>query len=746
MTFPRVEKQRQVVYTNSQAARPKTASSTTAPLLSFKSTQNNTGLSIEHTTKPKQQYVQAYVKVKSKDGKTYNFNATLEKRINNVTAKLQKAEKENGLIGKTWSWTKNTIGFGDSSNKVKEIQANERKLLAQFNTNEKTRAKVFKQLTGCEYNKENLEKFIKGQIKLKSEIAIQKYKEGQEMAVDITSDIVSGVVAYGTATACIAGGIAAAPFTAGASLGAVAVGVGVAVGAGAATKVAIKGGEAAIGGKKYSWKQAGKDATIGAVSGALAPVTIGAGGAVANSVGKVAPKFIATSARLAVEGGTFGAVDGGTRSALEGDSIGDVALNTIKGAGMGIVAGNVLGHGGSTLGKGSQYIYEKFTPVYKGNGFTYRKNLLGKKYKLQLDRPDIEPLQFDLPSLKQPNPHPTNLTNELTRVPYYGGQVRTLLSDNPNLSPIVGSLPQKWGRKLASKKGLEQIDQIFYNLSSLYYKGTLTTAELNVAQTNLSKILNSEVVIKELGAGNIGKAFIITVDNQSFVLKCFRPIERREWQGIHGNYNELSMAVYASKHDANSYAPFYMGRFGDNNDGYILTKYIEGSHPSEGSVKNFSFKKHVHSTLSSDIKADNIKGKKQIDYGAIEINEVINRFSAKEKSILSKIAVALDDNNIKMIEEILKKERGSQEFLNVQKFIQKLVNNYSAQPKYGINAGLTIEYFIERQSALEKIGVKSIPNIGVYKKSPERLYYPSSELSGYYGLNRGEWYNLGLNN
>ena len=191
MTYPRVEKQRQVVCTNTQAVKPKTASSTTTPLLSFKSTQNNTGLSIEHTAKPKQLYVQSYVKVKSKDGKTYNFNATLEKRINNVTAKLQKAEKENGLIGKAWSWTKNTIGFGDSSNKVREIQANERKLLAQFNSNEKTRANVFKQLTGCEYNEENLEKFIKGQIKLKSEIAIQKCKEGQEMAVDITSDIVS---------------------------------------------------------------------------------------------------------------------------------------------------------------------------------------------------------------------------------------------------------------------------------------------------------------------------------------------------------------------------------------------------------------------------------------------------------------------------------------------------------------------------------------------------------------------------
>ena len=45
-------------------------------------------------------------------------------------------------------------------------------------------------------------------------------------------------------------------------------------------------------------------------------------------------------------------------------------------------------------------------------------------------------------------------------------------------------------------------------------------------------------------------------------------------------------------------------------------------------------------------------------------------------------------------------------------YIQTLVNNYSAQPNYGINAGLTIEYFIERQSVLDKIGVESIVVIG----------------------------------
>lgn len=360
MTSPKVEKQQQITYTNTSATSQKAASKYTAPLLSFKNSQSNTGLSVEHTKKSNQQYVQSYVRVKSKDGKTYNFNATLEKRINNVTAKLQKAEKENGLIGKAWSWTKNTVGFGDSSNNVREIQANERKLLAQFNSNEKTRANVFKRLTGCEYNEEKLERFIKGQIKLKSEIAIQKYKESQEMAVDITSDIVSGAAAFGAATGAVALGIAAAPFTAGASFGLIAAGIGVGATAGAVTKVLVKKADAATGGRKYevfSWKDGGKDAVMGGAFGALALPSMGAGGAAANFVGKYTTKEIAKqSVKFAVEGGTFGAVDGGTRSAVNGDSVGEVVLNAAVGGVGGAFVGNVLGHGGSVIGKiGKEY-------------------------------------------------------------------------------------------------------------------------------------------------------------------------------------------------------------------------------------------------------------------------------------------------------------------------------------------------------------------------------------------------------
>ena len=55
------------------------------------------------------------IKVKSIDGKTYNFNKTLENRINNVSINLQKAENSNGFIGSSWNGFKNLTGIGDSS-------------------------------------------------------------------------------------------------------------------------------------------------------------------------------------------------------------------------------------------------------------------------------------------------------------------------------------------------------------------------------------------------------------------------------------------------------------------------------------------------------------------------------------------------------------------------------------------------------------------------------------------------------
>ena len=179
------------------------------------------------------------VVVQLSDGKTYDLNQIITERINKVSENLQKAEDRNGFIGSAWSWIKNTAGIGDSSDNVREAQTKEKQLLQQFNNNEQKRPELFKELTGADYTPENLEKFIKGEIKLKSEQALIGYEEGQDMATDVGADIVSGIAAVGIYTASVA----AVPFTGGASI---AVGLSAATASAAAIKTGLKAADAAV--------------------------------------------------------------------------------------------------------------------------------------------------------------------------------------------------------------------------------------------------------------------------------------------------------------------------------------------------------------------------------------------------------------------------------------------------------------------------------------------------------------------
>ena len=344
------------------------------------------------------------VKIKGTDGKTYNLNKTLENRINKVTVDLEKSEDNNGFIGSAWSGFKNLTGIGDSSDKVREQQETEKKLLQQFNSNEQKRSEIFKELTGAEYTPENLEKFIKGEIKLKSEIALQGYNEGQEMAVDITADIVSGIAAVGIYTAAVA----AAPFTGGASIS---VGVVAAGSSGAVIKTGLKAADAAIGGREYTLQDAKHDAATGAFSGIIAPVTGGLGGAVGKTVatklgvqavkqvgkevaqeaakggvkqtiktmftnptgyeyvgGNAVKRGLAFATETATDGAVGGAVDNAFRTAYDGGGVNEVLDAAAEGFVGGAIMSPIIGGGIKSIGKGAQKAFGKDNVDIDANG------------------------------------------------------------------------------------------------------------------------------------------------------------------------------------------------------------------------------------------------------------------------------------------------------------------------------------------------------------------------------------------
>ena len=378
-------------------------------------------------------------KVTLSDGKTYNLNETLTSRINNVASDLKKAEDNNGFIGKGWSWFKNTTGIGDSSDKVREQQEAEKKLLAQFNSNEQKRPEIFKELTGVDYTPENLEKFIKGEIKLKSEQALSGYKEGQEMASDVAGDIVSGIAAVGIYTASVA----AAPFTGGASI---AVGVAAATASGALIKTGVKAADTIGTDREYTFDDFKHDAVTGGFSGAIAPVTGGLGGAAGKAAatrlgiqaikqtgkaaaaqgtksgiktallnptgyeyigGNVLKRGLAVSAEMATDGAVGGAVDNAFRTAYDGGSLEEVGTAAVEGFVGGAIMSPVIGGGMKGVGVAFNRIkgIDEFSSIVTNcknlgdedllNLYQYYKNYERECIKNNKPVPDMKQAGFD---------------------------------------------------------------------------------------------------------------------------------------------------------------------------------------------------------------------------------------------------------------------------------------------------------------------------------------------------------------
>lgn len=289
-------------------------------------------------------------------------------KLNNQEKKLNKIKKEQGFIGKGWNWFKNKTGLGDSSNKA-QMQINaERDMLKQLRQpNAKIDQKQFEKITGQKYTKANLEKFKKGEFSQASQ-KVAGYQEGQEMAVDVVTDVAAGAASFTIYTLSIA----AAPFTGG---GSIALGGALAAGTGALVKTSVKYADAVSGGRKYTLNDAKKDASTGAVSGLLAPITAGAGGAIGKTVatklglqtiktvGKeigedvvensfkqtlktslqnpgafkfvgegVGKKTLAYGSEVLADGVINGGIDNGFRTAVNGGSLSDVAKASGEGA------------------------------------------------------------------------------------------------------------------------------------------------------------------------------------------------------------------------------------------------------------------------------------------------------------------------------------------------------------------------------------------------------------------------------
>lgn len=244
-----------------------------------KSLGKNLGLTVE-----KQDTVKVYDTTTipiSKEEKE-KFRVEMQMRVAALPEKLKKAEDTNSFVGSTWSWIKNNVSFldgiTDSSNDVLKQQNIDVKLFQrEKNMQEKSVEEIFQELTGFEFNRDNVESFLDGKIQTKAEKALTAFEEGQAMAVDTVTDMAAGAVAVGA----YAVGFGLAPVTGGASI---AVGLASAATVGALVKTSTKAIDASIAGREYKSDEMLSDVAYGAIAGVVAPFTGCVGGAAGRTV------------------------------------------------------------------------------------------------------------------------------------------------------------------------------------------------------------------------------------------------------------------------------------------------------------------------------------------------------------------------------------------------------------------------------------------------------------------------------
>ncbi len=266
----------------------------------------------------------------------------VQENAQKLQEKFDKTKSDQGIISKGLGFINNGLGIGTTGNEAQAQISAFIELAGSLSASDDdaTFAAKFKSITGSELSEAaisnlmfdvdayiaeyeanasaELSELEKEQIKdyftmmgdTPANSAIMDYESTQE-------SVKKGFNAIAT-TAVVIGAVAAAPFTGGASVVAVA-GFGAAVGA--ATNVALNATDGFTSADGYSLSEAGMDALEGAVNGALA----GGGGAIAGKAAtatgklaatKVGGKIVAKVGEKAVTGAITGSVYGAASSAV----------------------------------------------------------------------------------------------------------------------------------------------------------------------------------------------------------------------------------------------------------------------------------------------------------------------------------------------------------------------------------------------------------------------------------------------
>lgn len=111
---------------------------------------------------------------KASDGKNYNLKSVLMERLYNVQAKINlkhEEEQKQNWFKRAIMWCKEKLNIGENYKKIHQQVSNDFSFLEK-SSDVKT---LFEKLTDKEYTQNNVEKFLKAEMKLLAEISCEKY-------------------------------------------------------------------------------------------------------------------------------------------------------------------------------------------------------------------------------------------------------------------------------------------------------------------------------------------------------------------------------------------------------------------------------------------------------------------------------------------------------------------------------------------------------------------------------------------
>ncbi|MBE7712346.1 MAG: hypothetical protein E7Z87_01225 [Cyanobacteria bacterium SIG26] len=356
--------------------------------------------------------------------------------------------------------------------------------------------------------------------------------------------------------------------------------------------------------------------------------------------------------------------------------------------------------------------------ITETHGILCRRTILGEdKYYLAKDTFSKDSTPIEL-TKKVKNPHPTNATNELERVMYNHDDIVELYKTNPHLDRTVGSLPQHWGKLVGnSPEKRKAIDAAFTEFGQKYFSLEEKNFEQNISilQNKLSKILEKEIKITPVNNGCWGMVYKISDDGPvDYALKVFHYKDAETWTDEnyikHGNFSELASAIYTSKNEAGKYARFYMGRFGEEQNGYILSRFIDGPNPIlrlEADIdmekhKIFRFLEHINKTICKDKYFENKIGKTIVDFGNTHM-ATGSQISELAYRIAKNLGFALDTNSHKYLDKIIAQFKDTKDFKNAIKYIQSIIQEQCNSSN--------CKHLATKKDLLEKLGLDYVPDI-----------------------------------